>query len=131
MKDIKNLDKINKNFNGWQPSDLAFIRKIEWTANNMIIVFLSQLRKDVIEWPDLSKDFFEISLLFENIANLKLDFSGFGIHQISGFDIIDISKNSWENLNFQIEDYENGTISFNCKEINVLVVSAPVKVLFE
>ncbi|SFK44808.1 hypothetical protein SAMN05421692_4392 [Chryseobacterium indologenes] len=43
---------------------------------------------------------------------LKLDFSGGGLQQILGFDILDISNNGFEKNNFQIEDYENGCISF-------------------
>ena len=74
----------------------------------------------------MSKDFFEVSMKFENIFNFKLDFTNNGLQQISGFDIIDISNHGLEKINFQIEDYENGTISFNCEEIEVINVSRSV-----
>jgi hypothetical protein len=71
----------------------------------------------------MSKDFFEIKMNFSNVSNLKLDFGGAGLHQILGFDILDISNNGLEKINFQIEDYENDSINFICEEIEIIEVS--------
>lgn len=70
----------------------------------------------------MTKDFFEISLNFKNVSNLKLEFIGSGSQQIMGFDILDVSDRALENMNFEIEDYEDGIIGFYCKEIEVLQV---------
>ena len=55
----------------------------------------------------------------------KLDFNDVGLHQISGFDILDISDNGLAKINFQIEDYENDSINFICEEIEIIEVSNP------
>jgi hypothetical protein len=131
MKQIKKIEKVYQILKEWKPSDLAFIKKLDWSNNNLSILFLSQTRSDVPGWPDISKDFLEISLLFETVSNLKLNFESSGVHQITGFDIIDVSNNSLENINYQIEDYENGSINFCCKEISVESVSNAVKLEVE
>jgi hypothetical protein len=59
-------------------------------------------------------------LKFKNVSNLKLEFISSAPQQIMGFDILDISDNALEDMNFEIEDYENGIIEFYCKEIEVL-----------
>lgn len=76
----------------------------------------------------MSREFFEVSIMFKNIVNLKLDINGQGLHQVSGFDIIDVSNDGLEKINFRIEDYEYDSISFSCQEIEVNEVSIPLKI---
>jgi len=128
MKKIEKIEKITSVYNAWKPSDIAFIKALEWSINNLAIIFFCQLRERVNEWPDMSKDFFEVSITFKNISRLKLDFNGAGLHQISGFDILDISDNGLEKINFQIEDYENGSINFSCEEVEINGLSNPEKI---
>lgn len=119
MKRIEKIEKIITMYDAWKPSDVAFVKALKWSINNLEIIFYCQLRNGVNGWPDMSKDFFEISMTFKNVSNLKLDFNGIGLHQLSGFDILDISNSGLEKVNFQIEDYENDSISFNCEEIEI------------
>jgi hypothetical protein len=128
MKKVKDIEKITTVFNAWQPSDIAFIKSFEWSVHNLVINFYCQLREGVNGWPDVSKEFFEVSLTFGNVSGLKLAFDSSGLQQVSGFDILDISNNGLENINFQIEDYENGVISFSCEDIEVNKVSNPIKI---
>lgn len=119
MKKIKNIEKITSIYNAWKPSDIAFIKSLEWSIQNLVIIFYCQIREGVSGWPDTSKDFFEVSIIFKNISRLKLDFKDAGLHQISGFDILDISNNGLEKINFQIEDYEDDSINFVCEEVEI------------
>lgn len=119
MKKIKNINIITDIYKDWRPSDVVFIKYLEWSAYNFTMILSCQQRKNMIKWPDFSEDFFEVSVVFKGISNLKLNFEGMIPHQILGFDILDISDNAFENINFQIEDYENGTISFVCEEIEI------------
>jgi hypothetical protein len=128
MKKIEEIEKIMNTYNAWKPSDIAFIKAFEWSINKLVIVSYCQLRDSANRWPDMSKDFFEISITFKNVSNLKLDFNGVGLHQISGFDILDISDNGWEKINFQIEDYEDDSINFSCEEIEINWISNPNKI---
>lgn len=131
MRKIKNIEKITSVYNAWKPSDIAFVKALEWSINNLVIIFYCQLRNSVNGWPDTSKAFFEISINFKNVTNLKFDFNGSGLHQVSGFDIIDVSENGLEKINFQIEDYENGSIEFSCEEVEINTVSNPSFVAFD
>lgn len=126
---IKKIEKIISIYTTWKPSDVAFIKSLEWSINNLAIVFYCQLRSTVNGWPDNSKEFFEIKVNFNSVSNMKLDFSGSGLHLISGFDILDISGNGLEKINFQIEDYENDSINFCCEEIEIIEVSNPRKMV--
>lgn len=123
MKKIEKIEKVTGIYNTWEPSDVAFIKALTWSIDSLVIVFYCQLRSRINGWPDKSKDFFEISIAFRNVSNLKLDFIGTGLHQISGFDILDVSDNGLENINFQIDDYENGSINFICEEVEIIEVS--------
>lgn len=127
---MKKIEKITSIHNAWRPSDIAFIKALKWSINNLVIVCYCQLRDSVSEWPNMSNDFFEVTITFKNISGLKLDFNGTGLHQILGFDILDISDNGLEKINFQIEDYENDTISFCCEEVEINVMNDPGKIVF-
>jgi len=126
MKKINNIEKITNTYTNWKATDIAFIKKIEWSPENLEIVFYAQLRQKSV-WPDFLGPFFEISISFENVSQFKLEIYGKGLHQISGCDIVDISSDNLENINFHIEDYENGTINFYCKEVSVNYVSESFK----
>ncbi|AJW62062.1 hypothetical protein VO54_00573 [Elizabethkingia miricola] len=90
IKNICKIEKITNIYNTWKASDIAFIKTVELSTNQLLISFYCQLRYDANAWPDLSKDFFEVSIIFKNIFDLKLAFSKGGLQQILGFDIIDI-----------------------------------------
>jgi hypothetical protein len=130
MNKIKGIEKTTSVCTTWQPSDIAFITSLIWSAQNLTMVFYSQSRHGVNEWPDTSKDFFEISATFKNVLNLKIDFSDSGPHQITGFDILDISSDGLEKINFQIVDYETGMINFSCEEIEIDRISTNNRVIF-
>jgi hypothetical protein len=129
MRKINKIEKITRVYNLWTPSDIAYIKELEWSVNNLLIKCYCQLRGDTNGWPDNSKGFFEVSIDFKNISNLKLDFNGSGLHLITGFDIVDVSENGLEGINFWIEDYENGSIEFNCEDIEIISISDANKLI--
>lgn len=81
-----------------------------------------QEREHGKEWPNRLEDFVEVEVQFRNIMQFKLNFEGADKQSVLGFDVVDISAKGWENINFQIEDYENDRISFFCEAIEVLHV---------
>jgi len=126
MRQIKNIEKITDSYPEWCPSDFAFIKAMDWSVGTLVIVFYCQLRAQRYEWPDTSETFFEVSISFEKTSGLKLDFSGTGLHQVSGFEVLDVSENGWEKINFRIEDHENESIGFNCEDVVINSVSKPI-----
>ena len=125
MKNINKLERITSIYNEWIPSDIAFIKEIHWSQNNLKIVSYFQLRDKIDSWPNFKEKFVELTINFENISNLKLNFNSSGLHFVSGFDIIDISNDGLENINFHIEDYENGSIEFFCEKIEIFSIEEP------
>ena len=66
---------------------------------------------------------YEITIRFEYVVNFSLNKIGGEYNQILGFEIIDKSKDGWEdNQRFFINDYEDGIICFSCKDIEVISV---------
>lgn len=130
MKKIKNIERIASTYSTWKPSDVAFLKSIVWSVHNLTMVVYCQLRDNGVGWPDISDDFFEITMSFDNVSNFRLDFVAKGLQQVSGFDILDVSKNALEGINYQVEDYEDGTIGFNCESVEIIDVSAPGRIIF-
>lgn len=129
MTNIQGTDKIYSAYPNWTPNSIAYIRSLKWENNKLVILACCQVIKEVTGWPDHTKPFFEVEFYFDNVLNLKLSFTGINKQQVTGFDIIDLSQNGLENINFQIEDYENAVIGFTCKTIEIIEVSAPFKLV--
>lgn len=123
MNKIKNIEKITNVHSSWKPSDIAFVKSLEWTNSDLLMVVYSQSRLNNSGWPNVEADFFEFTVRFKGTRTLRLDFIGVGLQQLAGFDILDISENGLENVNFLIEDYENGRINFYCEEVEIREIS--------
>jgi hypothetical protein len=65
MRSIKNIDAITSIYDAWKPSDLAFIKALTWSTNDLVAVFYCQPRNSLI-WPDVSKDFFDAVVILNN-----------------------------------------------------------------
>lgn len=55
-----------------------------------------------------------------DLASLRSEHSGFGLLQLTGFDIEDVSNNGLEVLNYRVADYEENRVNFYCKSIIVI-----------
>lgn len=106
----------------WQPTTVVFIESLVWSRQDVTIIFLCQEREGSKEWPNRGEAFVEVEVQFKNCTQFKLNFGDTYLQPVLGFDILDISVNAWESINFQIEDYENDCIGFLCEAIEVLHV---------
>ena len=59
-------------------------------------------------------DLRRLRLIFYGVRNLKVDFQGFT--HFSLINIRSIRHYQWEKLNYEVEDAENNTFSFVCKD---------------
>lgn len=124
--EIINLGLTKKITKDWLPINLAIIKRLELEAGELVIIFLYQEREKNSGWPQFSKPFYEISISFSIVSKFEFRMRNSTLYQISGFNIIDISQNGWEDVNFEIQDYEDGAISFYCKTITINSVSGPI-----
>lgn len=128
MGSIRNIEIIKEKMGFFQASALAYIVSLKYQSENdnnsseIIIDGLMQMRNTTHAWPMDEKSWFLISIKFIGINNFKINGLGSTPKQVMGFDIVDISDRGWENINFQIEDYEDDSIGFYCKEICILSV---------
>lgn len=127
MNNIKGIERIIAIYPTWKISDSVFIKSIEWANDNLIIILYSQFRNRGVGWPDMNADFLEVHIRFEDVSDFQVAFKGSGLQQVSGLDIVDVSENGFEGINFEIEDYEDDVIKFACKEIEILTISQPLR----
>lgn len=122
-KKIKGIEKAKVIMGDWYPSALVAINSIDFQVacdgfkTNLVITALFQLREN--HWPNFDKDMFRIQMSFNDVGGLFLKDFGGSMNQIMGFDIKYIGDRGLEDINFAIEDYEDGRIRFNCKEISI------------
>lgn len=129
MSEVKNVEIIQSSLGRWHPGDLAFIEHFEYFADfessdsALKLTALFQ-RRDTVRggWPCGEGDFYRVRLLFGRLRDLFIKDFGSTPKQITGFDIVDISDRGWENVKFQIEDYEQGEIGFVCNSVEILSV---------
>lgn len=119
---IYHLEKISAKYTNWKPTYLSYIKHLEWNEGDLNIIFLSPYEQYTTT-HDAEMKFYEVAIKFSSASNIKLRLHGPIMHQVTGFNIIDLSQNGWERIYHEIEDYENGTIHFYCKDIVVLNVT--------
>ncbi|MFC1587490.1 hypothetical protein ACFL54_04185 [Planctomycetota bacterium] len=129
MAVIENKELALTEMGRWHPGDLAFITKLICESNkstctsDIFIESIFQNKSNTsIGWPSCDQPWFAVSIHFVGIRDLKIQGCGFPL-QIMGFDILDISDKQWEDVNFQVEDYENGLLQFCCKNVRITSVN--------
>jgi hypothetical protein len=130
MATITNTIEVEKTLGRWKPSDLAYIERLSYECaadghpSTLEITGLAQRRDLAIGgWPSDIGELFRIRLAFRHIRDLKITAFNARPKQVTGFDITDVSDRGWEDVCFEVEDYENGYIHFLCKEIEVIQVT--------
>ncbi len=63
-----------------------------------------------------------LTLRFSGVRDFRM--SEGALNQICGFAINDISDRQWENVRWEVIDYENGDLAFVCAEAEVVSVAA-------
>lgn len=119
---IKGIQQVELAIGRWDPNDLAFIERIELKNhqdNTTTIAIDGLFQRRGKSWPDFEKEIYRVTMVFENVSNLKLNDFGGGLVQIMGFDIHFIGDRGWEGINYEVEDYEDDRISFNCSDVLV------------
>lgn len=66
---------------------------------------------------------YKLYIQFSNVTNMSIKNVGGMYNQLLGFEIMDKSKDGWEeSQRFYINDYENGIISFSCARIEIVSI---------
>lgn len=111
------MKRITSNLKQFDPSSVAFIQELVWNESGVFLKVYCQSRKSNATWPDLKNEFEIVHLQFIQVSSLNFISNSMGLHQITGFDIIDLSSDQLESINYKVVDYENGSLEFSCKEI--------------
>ena len=100
----------------WNPSRLCYIKSLIWDNSNLILVMYFQDRDKMSICPNFEFKFSKIKICFHNVSDFFFHPNSNSLHQLSGFDIVDMSDNELENVNYKILDYENDSIGFFLKK---------------
>jgi hypothetical protein len=127
-REVEGTEKAVSAMGSWTPSDLAYIERLDFRVGaeasaSAAIVGLFQ-RRGASGWPDANGPMHRATLLFEGVRGLRLTGFGGGAVQITGFDIHSIADRGWEDVYFEIEDYETDRLGFTCGRVVVLEVDA-------
>lgn len=129
MSTIKNINAVIEAIGRWNTIDLTHIEKLVYQAktefqdSSVLIVGVMQRQDSTCnDRLTTAQPSYRVSILCQGIRDLSLsDFTSTPT-QISGFEITDISDLGWEQLRFEISDYEDNQIRFYCKTIEILDV---------
>ena len=131
MKNINGIEKVEKALGCWSPRNLAFIEGLELKKDsdlgfvtNLIVIALFQQRSN--SWPNFDEKMFRVTIHFDDVGGLCLKDFGGGAVQIMGFDIHFVGDRGMEKINYEIEDYEDNRIQFNCRNISIQSVELAV-----
>jgi len=122
LTNIEGIEKVKRVMGRWHPSDLAVIEDFELKDNpgvstTLVLKALFQLRSK--SWPDFDKEMVRVTMVFEGVSDLHLNGLGGRGTQIMGFDIHFVGDRGWERIKYEIEDYEDDRIRFNCGGISI------------
>ena len=109
---------------GRPPNTLAFLERVEISTPmegepTLLLVGLTQARSGH-RWPDPNQPFERLRISFSGVLNLRISQLGRTPQQILGFSIATIAGRGWENLRFEVSDYEEDMLFFWCKSYEVL-----------
>lgn len=116
------LEQIRQTYPDWEPSTISYIRSITLENGELVASFLFQARKEN-PWPNDQHKHESVTLRFEGVKDLNLDFANPAHQHLTGLDIGDISSYWLEGLKFYIHD-DRDRFDFYCKAIEVLGVGA-------
>jgi len=121
---IQGAHLVAKLIGRWNPCDLAYVENFEYDAlkARLTIRTLFQSRDGRSSWPDPDGPLHRVVLCFDGVSGLRLRDLGSGLVQIVGFEIVSLADRGWESLRFEVEDYEDGRIGFQCSDITVTEV---------
>lgn len=128
MSVVRDTEIIVRQVGRWNPSDVAYIRRVAFencngAAFDLALLLLLQPRPPLSAgWPDPNGTFWETDICFKHVRNLSLTICGPWDIQTPGFAFEDIRDRQWEGVNLLVYDYEELTqesIRFGAKSAQV------------
>ena len=121
FRDIKGMDRIldvNPQF-GW--NDIKYLERFEYFIDlndyGEEVSYFKVLFKMELNGDPLGR----VWIKFNEVNNLKMNSIGGKYNQIMGFEVIDQLPLGWEQeQRYVVREYENGTLEFFCKSIEIL-----------
>jgi hypothetical protein len=120
MNNITGFDQAEKKLGKFRFSEFRIVRELRFYE----ILHRSGLSQNVdliVESEDRNPNY-RLKLTFSGVTGLKLDNFGGGQTRIIGFDIVDIAERQWEEIRWEVLDFENNTIEFRAKNAEIVSV---------
>ena len=128
MAIVADTDMIVQQVGRWNPTDVAYIRRVSFenwdgVSYDLALLVLLQPRPPLsASWPDPNGRFWEADIVFNRVRDLVLTVCGPWDIQTPGFSLDDIRERQWEGINLFVSDYEGLTqdgIRFGAKSAQV------------
>ena len=126
MSIVNNVEAIINEVGRWNPSDIAYIRRVafeNWdgTSFDLALQVLIQPRPPLSAgWPDLKARFWEADIVFHGVCDLVLTVCGPADIQTPGFGLDDIRNRKWEGQNLLVDRSKGSglivVVRFECNE---------------
>lgn len=130
MAKIEGTELVIKAVGHWLPRDLAFIESLNYSCQTELepsrLRLTGLLQPRVLcsdGWPSKAVRMYRLIIEFSGIRHFYVKEQGGTASQVMGFDIVDVSDRGWEDVSFEVEDYEHERIGLRCKEIRVVSVA--------
>jgi hypothetical protein len=120
---IKNIEMLNKQVKNFTLANVKCMTNFNLSFFRNWDVFSALLDIDFI--VESEEESYLVQFRFRDPQNIKLESLGY-FHQVS-LEVKDLSKRGWENIKFEVEDYENDALNFYCSEIEIISITKTAK----
>ncbi|MBK6518223.1 MAG: hypothetical protein IPG04_29880 [Polyangiaceae bacterium] len=124
MSAITGIDRLRALGVEWDPAGVERILRIVLTlttdgATDLLLVALFQPRDaSTTTWPSDDRGFIQLELHFAGVRDCAVKVDALPL-SLRGFSVDDVASRGWEGIQLEVQDYENGTISFICQSMTI------------
>ncbi|MDN7240829.1 hypothetical protein QWY14_03460 [Planococcus sp. N028] len=116
---IKNMAMLIGHIKNFSYSNIKCITNFNLSFVKDFDVYSSLL--DIDFMMESKGDSYLLQFRFRDPQNIK--FESLGYFQPVGLAVHDLRNKGWENIKFEVEDYENDSLKFYCSEIELISVT--------
>lgn len=116
MRDILGIDALCLVLKDVSWHSFPIVRRLHWLESEDVS---TEHDVELTLETDLPVRNCQITVLFKGVRDFKVQDLAARPSRISGFDVREISADHWEDIRWQITDYEDESVGFLCRDIRL------------